>query len=207
MTMRCKVCSNTNRLKIDRAIVAGQTYVSISKTYGVPDLSVMKHAKNHLSRQLLKSQETKNLLHSRNLFENVQGLIDKTNSILDRADSEDKHFISLAAVRELRQIYEFLIKFSVYMKEAQDADDQKERDSKIRDLKRLSVEELILLEQLISKMEGDGNEDLFMDTNGDSNGNVRSNRIFSRNAPVVKDEPEKSVVYRKKKLKKKPQVV
>ncbi len=87
----------------------------------------MKHAKNHLSRQPLKSQETKEMLHSRNLFQDVEKFIEKTNSILHRADTEDQHFISLTAVRELRQIYEFLIKFSIYMREAQEADNQKER--------------------------------------------------------------------------------
>ena len=68
--------------------------------------------------------------------------------------------ISLGAIRELRQTYEFLIKFSVYMREAQQEDKQAERESQIRDIKRLSVSEIQLLLKLTQKMNGSISKDV-----------------------------------------------
>jgi hypothetical protein len=46
----------------------GTPYLRIGKKYGVNDVSVANHAKKHLSRQMLKSDEMKQVTHSMNLF-------------------------------------------------------------------------------------------------------------------------------------------
>ena len=160
MVQRCCICKHSKRLAIDRDIVKGVSHLKIGKRYGVSNQSVRNHAKNHLSRQLLKSEETRNLLHGRNLLENVQELIQRTKDILNDAESKDRQMISLGAIRELRQTYEFLIKFSVYMREAQQEDKQAERESQIRDIKRLSVSEIQLLLKLTQKMNGSISKDV-----------------------------------------------
>lgn len=119
MGQRCCICKHDKRLEIDRDIVKGVPHLKIGKKYGVSNLSVRNHAKNHLSRQMLKSDEMKSVAHSKNLFKEVQELIQRTKNILDKAEEDDRPMISLGAIRELRKTYEFLIKFQVYMAEAQ----------------------------------------------------------------------------------------
>ena len=161
MSMKCHICSHNKKEEIEKQICSGVPHLKIGKTFGVSNMSVRNHARNHLSRQLLKSEETKSLLHGKNLFQNIVELIDRTKAILDDAESKDRPFISLGAIRELRQIYEFLIKFSMYLRDAQKEDRLAERERKLRDVKRLNTNEIQLLIKLIEKMEGDFDADCF----------------------------------------------
>ncbi len=122
-------------------------------------MSVRNHAKKHLSRQLLKSDDMKQVTHSKNLFEEVQELIDRTKAILTAAEDNNKSNISLGAIRELRCTYEFLIKFSVYIQQAQKEDKEAERARDLQDVSRLSVHEMRLLSALLAKVKGSVPED------------------------------------------------
>jgi hypothetical protein len=108
---------------------------------------------------MLKSGEMKEVMASKNLFEEVQELIQKTKNVLENAEDDNQPTISLGAIRELRQTYEFLIKFSVYMEQAkkQDLEAEKQNAKFVIDIikERLSGEELSLLNKLIKKMDGD----------------------------------------------------
>ncbi len=116
-------------------------------------MSVRNHAKKHLSRQMLKSDEMKQVTHSKNLFEEIQELINRTKQILDKAEAEGMPYVSLGAIRELRQTYEFLIKFSTYMREAQKEDREADFWFSVKIIrKRLTDEEVLLLNKLIQKM-------------------------------------------------------
>ncbi len=169
MGQKCSICKHDSRLKIDRAIMKGTPYLRIGKKYGVNDVSVANHAKKHLSRQMLKSDEMKQVTHSKNLFEEVQELIQRTKRILDKAEEDDRPMISLSAINSLKSTYEFLIKFSVHMQEARKQDKEGEWAEKrfyVNIIKeRLSVDEILLLNKLMSKMNGeiDSDEDLLQD--------------------------------------------
>ena len=169
MGQRCGICKHDNRLEIDRAIMKGMPYLRIGKKYGVNDVSVANHARKHLSRQLLKSGEMKEVIHSKNLFQEVEGLIGRTKNILNDAEKQGRPMISLNAIRELRKTFEFLIKFSAFMQEAQKVDEKDKWDEirfAVKIIKeRLSVDEISLLHKLMSKMNGeiDSDEDLLQD--------------------------------------------
>ena len=160
MGQKCTICKHSKRLEIEREVLKGAPYVRIGKAYGVGDVSVANHAKNHLSRQMLKSDEMKAVTHSKNLFAEIQDLIERTKAILSKAEDDDRPMISLSAINSLKSTFEFLIKFQVYMEQAQQADTKAERDSQVRDIKRLNIQEIMLMEKLVSKMSGSIAEDV-----------------------------------------------
>jgi hypothetical protein len=155
MGQDCVICNHKKRLQIDRDLVKGHGSTKVSLKYGVQMMSVHNHKKNHLSRQMLKSGEMQEVANSKNLFGEVQQLIDRTKGILEDAESKDRPHISLGAIRELRQTYEFLIKFSVHMQQVQENDKQKNQEKQLEVIKdNLTKEELIQLTYLIDKMQG-----------------------------------------------------
>ncbi|MCP4373210.1 MAG: hypothetical protein GY797_34665 [Deltaproteobacteria bacterium] len=158
--MKCTVCAHKKRKQIEKEIMRGIPHTKIAKNHNLNNQAIRYHSVNHLPRQLMKNEETKNLLHGKDLLQNVNELINRTKSILDGAENKKLPFVRLSAIRELRQIYEFLIKFSVHMLEAKKADDLSEREIQIRDLKRLDVHELKLLNNLVAKVNGEIDTDI-----------------------------------------------
>ncbi len=211
MGQKCTVCSHEKRKDIEKLIVSGQSNRNIGKRYNLGHVSVRNHKMHHLSRQLLKNEETRNLLHGRNLLENIQTLISKTENILDDVENKKLPFVKLSAIRELRMTYEFLLKFSAYMWEAQKQDHQKELDKQIGDIKRLDVYEIRLLGNLIDKMNGKSGIDVLADIKNDMLMKARMHRFDDNHASMKQidfedDEeweegeevPVKETVYRRK---------
>ncbi len=156
MGQDCVICNHKKRLQIDRDLVKGHGATKVSLKYGVQMMSVHNHQKKHLSRQMLKSGEMKEVANSKNLFGEVQNLIDRTKGILNDAERRDRPHISLGAVRELRQTYEFLIKFSAYMSQIQKEDKQAEQEKELKIIEdNLSKDELLQLTFLLDKMKGE----------------------------------------------------
>lgn len=152
MSQSCRVCTHSERLKIDKALLAGQSKSRISSVYGVPESSLAYHATHHLSRQLLKSHEMKQMLESKSLTTEIENLISRTKAILDKAEKQELHLVSLKAISELRQTFGFLVSTAFLLREDERAEAQEERRAEIDDLKsRYSVEELELLQLVLSK--------------------------------------------------------
>ncbi len=166
MGQRCSICKHDMRLEIDRHIVNNIPHTKIAKTYGVSNQSVRNHAKNHLSRQMIKHVRIREMLHADDLLSNIKELVKKTETILKKSEKEGKHMISLAAIRELRSTYEFMCKIAKYLNERQKEEAQKEevpqegdelekRRKEIARVRRLSDEELNLMKRLVQKMDGE----------------------------------------------------
>jgi len=163
---RCSICKHDKRLEVDRDIVNNIPHTKIAKTYGVSNQSVRNHAKNHLSRQMIKHVRIREMLHADDLLSDIKKLVKKTETILKKSEKEGKYMISLAAIRELRSIYEFMCKTAKYLDERQKEEVQKEevqqkneeeeeRRKELDRLERLSDEELDLMERLLQKMDGE----------------------------------------------------
>ena len=114
MGQRCCICKHDKRLEIDRDIVNNIPHTKIAKTYGVSNQSVRNHAKNHLSRQMIKHVSIREMLHADDLLSNIKELVKKTETILKKSEKEGKYMISLAAIRGLRSTYEFMCKTAKY---------------------------------------------------------------------------------------------
>lgn len=161
MGQRCCICKHDKRLEIDRDIVNNIPHTKIAKTYGVSNQSVRNHAKNHLSRQMIKHVRIREMLHADDLLSNIKELVKKTETILKKSEKEGKYMISLAAIRELRSTYEFMCKTAKYLDERQkeevpqESDEQEELRKQLDRLDILSDEELDLMERLAQKMDGE----------------------------------------------------
>ncbi len=161
MGQRCSICKHDKRLEVDRDIVNNIPHTKIAKTYGVSNQSVRNHAKNHLSRQMIKHVRIREMLHADDLLSNIKALVKKTETILKKSEKEGKYMISLAAIRELRSTYEFMCKIAKYLDERQkeevpqESDEQEEIRKQLDRLDILSDEELDLMERLLQKMDGE----------------------------------------------------
>lgn len=122
----CAICSHKRRLEIDRAVVQGRAISKIALEFGVPEWSVRAHAENHLSRQLLKADEIRSALDSQSLAREMTDLVDRTKRILDSSEADGQRAVSLAAIRELRASYEFMVKLSMTLHQMRQEQQQQE---------------------------------------------------------------------------------
>jgi hypothetical protein len=172
MTMICKICSHTKRLKIDRDIVQGGNLTKIAKKYGVPYHSLYSHSKEHLSRQLVQAWEKKDLAESMNLMHRIDQIIIRADDIFQRNYDKEKDALALKALGEQRATIDLLGKISAYLHEiramelqSQQGDyesrlrtEEKEWTTKVFD--RLSEAEVDIYIKLVLKIHGDIDDDI-----------------------------------------------
>ncbi len=169
MTMACKICNNSKRLEIDRDLVAGKNISKLAKKYGVPRASLDYHKATHLSRQLLKAQETRDLLTAERLTDDIEFMLKAGREIFDEAREDKSHCWSLGALASLRETWAFVAKVHSMIQE-----EKKEQAPTWDHLKdNLSIDELGLLGNLMRKANGEnvvieypdkkGNEECYND--------------------------------------------
>ncbi|MDD4274269.1 MAG: hypothetical protein PHG14_11145 [Desulfobacter postgatei] len=161
----CVCCNHPKRLQIDRDIIQGVSNSVIAKKYGLanPDL-VGRHAKSHLSKQLVTAWHQKDLDESRDLLGEIDKLVERTKTILDKAEKQNQLKTALAGIRELRGSYELMSRIAFSLHQAKEKDIelariesgeheyQQEQDFKEK-LKVLSMPELSLFNALLDKIE------------------------------------------------------
>lgn len=113
MANACSICNNINRKEIERQIGQGVPYLRIAKEFGLTDTSVRNHALNHLSRQLLKSQEIKNRIDAEELLNEIVTCLNKTKTIRSKAEQSNNLSQQISANREIRSTVEFLVRLIV----------------------------------------------------------------------------------------------
>jgi len=157
--MKCKICTHPKRLEIDRLIVQGVQHTKIAKQYGMSNQSVRNHSMNHLSRQLLKYDETRERISSSRILDEVEDLLTKTKRILRDSEADDQRQTSLSAVRELRATLEFLSRLAITLAELQKEervnDTHQEDQARAERIKKLPTCELNLLGDLQGKIDGE----------------------------------------------------
>ncbi len=153
MGQKCCICIHDRRIEIEKEILHGLPHSKIALKYDVGMMSVRRHAQNHLSRQLVKHKETRELLHSDSLLQELNSLVDRTKAILDDSEDNKKHVISLRAIAELRNTYELFVKLALTMKEVIDKDEEENKQVVMDKLKVFTEDELELYSQLLEKME------------------------------------------------------
>lgn len=166
MPQSCRICNHPERLQIDREIIDGKSKSGIASRHGVPAHSVSYHAENHLSRQLTQAYEKRSLAESADLMGRIDKIIDRAEQIFSRnyeRDTATGDLTALKALGEQRCTIELLAKISAYLHEARLLELQSNRDHLQQEreaeyseqLKRLTLEELDVLQYLQAKMEGE----------------------------------------------------
>lgn len=113
MSRLCQICSHSKRLQIDRELVAGGNMTHISDRYDVPYSSVCNHRDNHLSRQLQKSEEIRQLTASETIAKDISSIYRRLNNLLDSAEATNHTGAFLDIAAEIRSYSEFLLKLQI----------------------------------------------------------------------------------------------
>jgi transposase-like protein len=190
MSQACSICNHDKRLEIDREIVRGISISRIAREYDVSWDSVRYHADNHLSRQLIKSQEMKEAAINGNLLNEMEDLLKRSKHILRRAEREGALNTALGAIRETRGTLELMSKIAVTLHqiraqelEAQRMEDTLKQDTTFHEgIKGLTDAELAMFEALVDKMSGDRNDDVIKSVT----------REFATNFHAIPEPPKRS---------------
>ncbi len=109
MPPACTVCNHDAREAIDRELVSGRSMRSIAQRH--PPLSewaVSRHRDAHLSAALVATVRNSEGRKARTLLSRVEGIVTEAEGILTGAKETGKVSSALAAIRELRGLYELL---------------------------------------------------------------------------------------------------
>ncbi len=105
MVLVCQVCTHPSRGEIDRLLIRGSTLRDIVGQF--PDIS--KSALHRHKAHIMKDIERAELKGARRVMDEIRGLVDRTGSILDKAESQGDNRTALAAIREMRGCLELLL--------------------------------------------------------------------------------------------------
>ncbi len=110
MTRCCTVCAHRERVAIDAALVAGQSYRSIALQFALGPMAVARHAQKHLLPSLAKAREAEEIANADQLLAQVRDLHARTLAILAEAEDSGDKRTALQAIREARGNLELLAK-------------------------------------------------------------------------------------------------
>ena len=102
MTQACQTCNHKNVKNINKQIASGKSLSSLSKKYGISENSLTYHKKHHLTRQLAAGARVRSQNSGLDVLNELTTLIEKTEGILEIAESKGKQYLALTAIRELR---------------------------------------------------------------------------------------------------------
>ena len=122
MTMVCQVCNSYNRPDIDKALMQGKSYSKLANQYDLDPQAIRNHHLNHLSRQLVQAWERKQDAESRDLLGEIDELVERTKTILDKAEKQNQLKTALAGIRELRGSYELMSRIAFSLHQAKEKD-------------------------------------------------------------------------------------
>jgi hypothetical protein len=156
MPRPCEICCHPKRLQIDRGLVQGKNMTEMSRVYGVNYNSLWHHKENHLSRQLMKSEEIRQMSMAETVAADVSGIYRRLNELLDGAQEKNntQHFLQICA--EIRQYSEFLVRLSATFQAMADREKQNQpSDGVLIDLSGISDEVLLELIKKLSVVKGE----------------------------------------------------
>jgi hypothetical protein len=147
-------------LSIDREIVKGRGIAVIAREFHVNDGSLYNHSQNHVSRQLAKAWEQKELTEQFNLLSEIDDIIKKAKAIFDRNFAKGHDVTAIKALAEHRNTMELLAKISIALHEKLRIEEQETKASQTEKekaefedkLKVLTTSELEVLVKIQDKI-------------------------------------------------------
>lgn len=108
--MTCKICNSEYRQAVDSDVVNGIAYRKIAKKYDLPYNAVYRHAQNHIPEALQKAADEQEREHARDLFKEIEKVLNDAREIYEDAKSENNNVHALRALAEIRSSLELLSK-------------------------------------------------------------------------------------------------
>lgn len=161
MARSCSICDHPKRLIIDKALIGGRALAAISREFNISTDALRSHRNKHLSKRLITLTQQREMAGNLDIQHEMESLITRVKAIVDYAEEHKQHQVFLKAAAELRGSFELLLKIAVALNDASRQDgeqaeilnEEKERQEFAKKLQILSVDELILLEQLQQKID------------------------------------------------------
>jgi hypothetical protein len=105
MPRTCLACAHADRAEIDRALVAGESYRSVSKRVAISDTSLFRH-RAHIETALTEAKALVQERHVDELAARLAELSTRARRLADAAEVGGDLKTALAGVRELARILE-----------------------------------------------------------------------------------------------------
>ncbi len=170
MGMACSICNHPQRLEVDRAIVQGQSYNGVARRFRIDSNSIARHARFHLSRQLVAAYEQKSLTENMDLLGRIDKLLLHAENIFERHYAKRRDLVALKALGETRNTLDLLCRIAQFLHQAkadelqaaqarddaQAAQDEAEFITTMCD--RLNTAELDMWQRLAAKIRGETDE-------------------------------------------------
>lgn len=153
----CRICVHPQRLKIDKRLVSGANITAIAREFGLPYHTLARHRKKHLTRQLVKANELKELKNIRNLAKIMDEGLGDVVDIKDIALKDEKYKLALKALGELRNYSETFVRIEQLINTERDKQNAEAKRRQIEALKQLPSYELQQFSRILSNLEGDNN--------------------------------------------------
>ena len=108
MPRLCTICVHSDRVAIDKSLVAGQSFAAIAALYRVSEDAVSRH-RVHIPAAMAKAQEAKEAAQGEDLLEQVKAFRNKALALMQKAESAGDLKTAIAGLREARACLELLL--------------------------------------------------------------------------------------------------
>ena len=103
MVRVCSICKHKERSQIEQAILAGETYSSISKQWAVNDYAICNHKTHHMTELITQARAQATEQGKKTLLEKIQELSTQASQILADCPVDDTR-ARILALKEVREI-------------------------------------------------------------------------------------------------------
>jgi len=108
---KCSICNHPQGDEIDAAVIAGESYRSISQRFlDVSPCALGRHVKNHLVATLAAARDAERIARGDDLLDQVGDLQRQAQAVKDKAEEAGDLKTALMGIRELVRIVELLAK-------------------------------------------------------------------------------------------------
>ncbi len=106
---KCCICAHKSRTEIDQEIIRGTSLRTIAKQFGATKSSLYDHQKaGHISASVAKAEEARQIANGEDLLKWTKGLLSKSISYMNKAETAGDLRTAISAIREARGCVELL---------------------------------------------------------------------------------------------------
>ena len=87
MPRTCTICKHPDRERIERALLAGESYRHIAARFGTSSSALVRHKADHLPASLVRAHDSEEILRADSLLENVRHGEDRAERLYNAAEA------------------------------------------------------------------------------------------------------------------------
>jgi len=110
MTRTCTICTHAQRPEIEAALVTGMPYRDIARRYGMSKDAVMRHASDHVAKQIAQAQEAREEAQALDVVRQLKAINGAAVAILAEARRTRDHDTALKAIDRIQRQLELQAK-------------------------------------------------------------------------------------------------